>query len=442
MSGLEIGLISVWLFVFGATVGSFLNVCVYRLPKATGLWNGLRSLSSPPSTCPKCRTRIRSRDNVPILGWLLLGGRCRTCGLKIAVRYPFVELMNGLLWVGLYWLHRGSSPWPAIERSWLATPYGPEAGEHPFFSPWWWIHARFAYHVLLAELLVVAGLIDFDTKTIPKLVTDPFILVGVVLAGLGGLYLLPVAIHPPGFVEDARLLTAALTSRELPSGLAALFPDDLRPQWIDGFPGSQLHGLAVSFAGVVAGVVPLLFLRVTGRWIYGREAMGSGDVYLMALIGAFLGWQAALATIVLAALIATASFVLILLFGARAEVPFGPYLALGAATVVGGWPWLWPRVEAVAGFGPLLLPLLVALAMAFVVVAYATRLLLHPLLCRLPGYREQWEAEPPGEWTAADQNLFFANSRIDEERGLAERPDWFGPSVSSGFQGEQSWRDD
>ncbi|HUQ70838.1 MAG TPA: prepilin peptidase, partial [Planctomycetaceae bacterium] len=94
----------VWtmLFLVGACVGSFLNVCIYRLPQHESVWRAWSSLHHPPSHCPYCRTRIWHRDNIPILGWLLIGGRCRFCRHRISFRYAFIELMNGLLWVGLY----------------------------------------------------------------------------------------------------------------------------------------------------------------------------------------------------------------------------------------------------------------------------------------------------------------------------------------------------
>lgn len=87
-------LLSVWWFVFGSCVGSFLNVVVYRVP--AGL-----SIATPPSHCPHCKTPIRWHDNVPILGWLLLGGRCRACQAPIAKRYPLVELVTGLLFLAV-----------------------------------------------------------------------------------------------------------------------------------------------------------------------------------------------------------------------------------------------------------------------------------------------------------------------------------------------------
>lgn len=429
-----------YLFVMGCTVGSFLNVVVYRLPRSTTIWSGLKGLADPPSTCPKCGTRIKLRDNIPVLGWLLLRGRCRECGLKIAMRYPLVELANGLLWVALYWLEVPGGQYDKIGDSALATLYGPYHEEHPFLSNEWLVHLRYFWHLLLMELLLVAGLIDAETKTIPKLITDPFIVLGLLLSLIGGLYLLPVLYRPPAIGTDVAILTEVWTGRPLPAWLAAMYDGPPRPGWVDGFPGSQLHGSLVAIVGGLAGALPILFMRITGRWIYGREAMGLGDVYLMGLVGVFLGWQPTLTAIMLGSLIAAVSFLLLAIIGMRAEIPFGPFLAAGSALTVFAWPILWPRLESFFGLGPLILPLLGLLAVTFVVLAVLLRIVLHPLLCLIPGYRDDWYGSPGGEWTAADQNQFFQNSRIDSEPGLSGRGDWTGPAAASGFRGERDWR--
>ncbi|RYG65619.1 prepilin peptidase, partial [bacterium] len=99
------------LFALGACVGSFLNVVVYRLPRvvipagatlATEAWLTLRGLSTPPSHCPRCNTQLRWKDNIPVFGWLLLGGRCRYCREPISARYPTIEFVTGLLFAGTY----------------------------------------------------------------------------------------------------------------------------------------------------------------------------------------------------------------------------------------------------------------------------------------------------------------------------------------------------
>ena len=430
-----------YLFVMGASIGSFLSVCVYRLPRAGGrLIDGLRAISHPPSSCPKCGTRIKLRDNIPILGWLLLGGRCRSCRAKISIRYPLFEMANGLLWVLLYLIEVPPQRMATVSDSLLATQYGPTRSEN-WLHPDALIHLRYGFHLLLMELLLVASIVDADTKTIPKILTDPWIAVGIALSAFGGLYLVPLTYRPEGILQDASLFWSLVVDSPMPDWLAACFDGPPTPDWISGSPNSQLHGLAVSIVGAIAGAVPILFLRIAGRRIYGREAMGAGDVYLMAMVGAFLGWQPTLTAIVLAAFIACGFFVVMAVVGVQAEIPFGPFLSAGAAVVLFGWPWVFRRIEAFFALGPLLLPLLAVLAVAFVVLAVLMRLVLHPLLCLIPGYRDQWYGTE-STWTAADQNQFFAGSRIDEDRTLSQRPDWNGDAVSSGFSGEHAWRDE
>ena len=429
-----------YLFVFGAVIGSFLTVCVHRLPQSTSMWDGLKGLSDPPSTCPKCGRRIPLRDNIPIIGWLLLRGRCSNCKLKISPRYPLIELANGLLWVALYWMEVPEGRSSDLIDASLVTPYGPVDGEHPFLSDEWLVHLRYLYHLMLIELLLVAAWIDAGTKTIPKIVTDPFIVVGILASAIGGLYLLPLVVRPLGFAEDMAFAARALTGQSLPASLANWYAGPPSPAWRFGLFGSSLHGVAVSVCGAIAGAVPILFMRIVGRAIYDREAMGAGDVYLMALVGAFLGWQAALATIVLASLIAAVSFAAILLTSSRAEVPFGPYLAAGAIGSIFGWPWLEDRIISFSAIGPLLLPMLALLAVLFVALAWAMRVLLHPLLCRIPGYAADWYGETSaGDWTAADQNQFFTATRIDEAPLGSEA--WAGDLASSGRAGESNWTD-
>jgi leader peptidase (prepilin peptidase)/N-methyltransferase len=139
--------VAVAVLFLGASVGSFLNVVVYRIP--AGL-----SLLYPPSRCPKCLTRLRKRENVPVLGWLWLKGRCAHCGTPISARYPLVEGATGLLYLLTFWL---------FGWSWLTVGY--------------WL--------FLSWLLALA-LIDLDTMTLPNPLTQSGLVVGLVVqAGLG-----------------------------------------------------------------------------------------------------------------------------------------------------------------------------------------------------------------------------------------------------------------
>lgn len=227
----------------GAAIGSFLNVCVYRLPE------GL-SVVRPRSRCPGCETPIAARDNVPVLGWLLLRGRCRACGTGISIQYPLVELVTALLWVAAVARHGWS--WQSLSTA-------------VFFT-----------------LLFGIALTDARAYIIP----DEF--------SLGGLAL-------------GLLLSLA------PAGITPLR----------------------SAAGAALGFALLYAVAVAGEWAFRKPAMGGGDIKMMAMVGAFVGVSGTLLTLFLGALLGS------LIFGPISWktgklVPFGIFLALGAAVVE---PW-------------------------------------------------------------------------------------------------------
>jgi leader peptidase (prepilin peptidase)/N-methyltransferase len=251
-------------FVVGASIGSFLNVCIYRLPED-------ESVVTPRSRCPGCGTQLAWYDNIPLLSFALLGARCRTCGVAISMRYPLVEAATGALAL-------------------LALAY---FGETPYAA------VAFAF---TASLLLIT-FIDLDHRFIPDEVSLPGIAVGIAVA------FLPGGVTP----EDAVL-------------------------------GALLGG------GILWSVA-WGYKRATGV-----EGMGLGDVKLLAMIGAFLGWQAVPTVLVVASLAGSvAGLGVMLVRGAsragrrvarklglralapfaqraarRTEIPFGPFLALGA----------------------------------------------------------------------------------------------------------------
>jgi leader peptidase (prepilin peptidase) / N-methyltransferase len=181
---MSVGVAAVVAGILGAIVGSFLNVVVYRLPRK-------ESLLHPPSACPHCGTRIKPYDNVPVLGWLLLRGRCRACGEKISVRYPLVELVTGLLWAA------------------CVLKFGADSDV--------WLP------LVLVTLLIPIALIDYDTTFIPNALTYPGAVAAVVLllafdrdslaenliaaAIAGGIFLLANFISPRGMgMGDVKLV--------------------------------------------------------------------------------------------------------------------------------------------------------------------------------------------------------------------------------------------
>lgn len=227
--------------LFGALIGSFLNVCIYRLPRQ-------ESIAWPGSHCPSCSHSIAWYDNIPILSYVTLAGRCRHCTLPIPFRYPLVEIMNASGYVGLLWV---------FGPSWVAVAYG----------------------LLYSALLVVAGT-DLSHKIIPNVVTFPGILVGLLCAA---------TVLPLGF----------------------------------------LGGLL----GVLVGGGILWLLAWASPYLFGKEGMGGGDIKLLAMIGAFLGWKPAVMTIMVGSFLG--SLVGVTLIAAQVikredYIPFGPFLVCGA----------------------------------------------------------------------------------------------------------------
>jgi leader peptidase (prepilin peptidase)/N-methyltransferase len=419
-----------FVFWFGAICGSFLNVCVYRLPQYPHgqFWPAIKGLWSPPSSCPRCRTRIAWYDNVPVFGWLWLRGRCRTCKMWISPQYPLVEFLNGCLFVLVYWCEVPIGMHASLSASCLFSELGPQV--HPglgWLSPEWWVHARFVYHLVLVEALLAASLIDLRLMIIPDTVTLPAMAIGVAAAGaVGRLGIVPVWFQEPRLARDFSYIGPDWLQWLVTDGPAV-------PAWIDAHP--YLHGLAVSLAGLVAGGGLVWLVRVIGTWGLQREAMGDGDVVLMAMVGSFVGWQPVIIAFFLAPLFVFATLIVRMTFRFADEIPYGPYLSLGTLATILGWRWVWPPFERAFQLGPLLIPFFFLGLAAFVAI-----LLLLQLVKRLLGIPPN-PPPPPGVWTAADQNHFFAGEHVDRFTGRWRQPDhWPGTSAGRGTRIHEQWR--
>ena len=224
----------------GAIIGSFLNVMILRLPKE-------ESVVFPGSKCPSCQTPIAWYDNMPVVSWLMLGGKCRSCKTGISVQYPLIELLVAVLW--------GLSAWH----------YG-------------------------ATLTALAAAI-FGTILLGIAVTD------------ARHYLIPDEFSLGGLVVGLLL----------------------------SFRGG-FDGLVVALIGAAVGFGVLYAVAVLGEKAFGKEAMGGGDIKMMAMVGAFVGWQGVLLTIFLGSLLGTIVFVPLQIKQKRL-VPFGIFLAAAAAIV-------------------------------------------------------------------------------------------------------------
>ncbi len=275
------------LFAIGTVVGSFLNVCIYRIP-----WQ--KSVIWPSSRCQRCLAEIEPQDNIPIVSWIALRGECRSCGLPIAARYPLIELLVGLLFAAVYVstiVYGSEIPWGPLPAS---------------------IPVSLAYNLSFVALLVAATFIDYDLWIIPDSITVPGMIIGL---GVGTIW---PTIRPA--------------------------PSHALTHW-DGF----LVGLIGFFVG--GGLTQTV--RLIGSLVARREAMGFGDVTLMAMIGAYLGWQAAVLTFFIApffglshALSKQINRIRKYLTGRKSssadrEMPFGPYLSMAALLLLLSWPWFW-----------------------------------------------------------------------------------------------------
>jgi len=259
--------------LLGACVGSFLNVVIWRLPQQDPRQRSLGGRSR----CPHCGAAIRWRDNVPIAGWLLLRGRARCCAKGISIRYPLVEALTAGLFLIL-------AVWP---------PYGAVLIETGRGVAWDSAAAAgFGLHAVFVSLLVACTFIDFDTQLLPDALTKPGMAVGLV----GGFW--------PGIA-------------------GALSSDESMPL--------ALRTLLASVIGLVVGSGSTWLIRAGGSRLFGREAMGLGDVKFLGMIGAFLGWQGALLSLFLGCVAgALVGGLMALRSGLGMRIPFGPYLALGA----------------------------------------------------------------------------------------------------------------
>jgi leader peptidase (prepilin peptidase) / N-methyltransferase len=241
LADLPVGFEIVLATIFGAMIGSFLNVCILR-------WGSepKQSVVQPRSRCPRCGRSLAWYDNIPVLSWLILRARCRGCGEPISVQYPLIELATAGIWAYMAWRHGAT----------LETLRG----------------------ALFGTILLGIAMTDAREYIIPNEFTWGGLVIGLIFSATGG-----------------------------------------------------LSSLGAALLGAVVGFAVLWLVGIAGTWAFREDAMGGGDVKMMAMVGAFVGWHGVLLTIFLGAFLGSLVFVPLLLAGQRKLVPFGIFLSMGAA---------------------------------------------------------------------------------------------------------------
>ena len=400
------------------------------MPARTRLWMTFSKQHFPPELPgPRCQTLIRWYDNVPIFGWLLLGGRCRQCRGRISLRYPLIEFLNGLMLVLLYMAEVPPRYGADLSQVGLFFPLGPQTVPGlGGLSPVAFVHLRYFCHVVLVECLLVASLIDWKLWIIPEATTTPATWFGL-LAGLliGRVHLVPLWFQDKDLLNDFRIV--------LPTWIHPWLNAPNYPAWFLRSP--HWHGFLVSLVGMAVGGAIVWVVAKIGRQILGREAMGMGDAYLMMMIGAFLGWQAVIVIFFLAPAISLLVVLLRLAFVRPREIPYGPYLSLATLLLLLGWPAIWPMVENYFKLGPLLLPLGLLLVVGFAGILWPCHWLMRAM---------GWSVDEQlvAEWTAADQNHYAAGERVARQTcqwpDQTTTPPWTGLAASRGTLQEERWR--
>ena len=309
----------------GLLVGSFLDRCVRRLSLGKSVLWPIQCL------CDHCYQGLPLRYSVPLLGYILCRGRCRCCGRALALRRPIIELVTSALLTLLFLWHVG---W---QGAWLP----PRSMTMWNFSDKHYF-ALFVYHGVLVCFLIIATFIDLELMIIPDSVTIPGMLAGVVLGAFWFVELHPVMLWvPPPFPVD--LFSESVWKRWF-GGEVPLLIEYCR-QIVDShhwhMNWNRYVGLASGLAGLLAGGGIVWIVRLVCSWAFKREAMGLGDVTLMAMVGAFLGWQTVILAFFLAPLSAVVVGMLGWLLAGHREIPYGPHLSIATVLCIFFWNPLW-----------------------------------------------------------------------------------------------------
>lgn len=239
-------IIKIFIFILGACVGSFLNVCIYRMPRE-------ESIINPGSHCPKCKRILEWYENIPILSYIFLGARCSSCKKFISPQYPIVELLTAIIFL--------------------------------LFYNYFGLNLKLFVYLLFICGLIVATFVDISHRIIPDEISVGGIIVGFILS----------IIFPQIQNETAHL-----------------------------WAGAQ------SLLGIIIGGSIIYLTGIIGDFIFKKESMGGGDVKLLAMIGAFLGWKIALLTFFLAPFFGAIVGIIVKIKTKESLIPYGPFLSLAA----------------------------------------------------------------------------------------------------------------
>jgi leader peptidase (prepilin peptidase)/N-methyltransferase len=348
-----------WFMYLLVFVIGILNVCAFRLPYE-------RSIIWPGSHCGACFQPIRWYDNIPLVSYWVLGGRCRSCGSSYSMRYFFLELGTGLAFVALFYLE--------VERNVRAVPLlaarHEEIMEGIIPTAAWWM---FGFHAVLLSFLIVAGVCDFEHYEIPFSLTMTGLVVGLI-----GSACFPwtypgadvPAAHAPIMVPFGPPLA---NPPPLPAGLYSWpvwFP---LPTWLP--PNSWQLGLATGLAGALAGMGALRGVRFLFGLGRGMEVLGIGDADLMMMAGAFIGWQPILMAFAAGVFPALVFGLIHLMRSGDQALPFGPSLSVGVLIALLAWPALGDFGKIVFFSGGWLAILVGFFGFALLVTGFLLRLL-------------------------------------------------------------------
>ena len=257
----------VFVFIFGGIVGSFLNVVIHRVPNE-------ESIVFPNSACPKCKTPIKAYDNIPILSWLLLGGKCRSCKAPISARYPAVELLTACVFLLVYW----------------------QVGLSPVLP----------VYLMFAAAMIALIFIDAEHMILPNVITYPLLVLALLVR-----IIFPI-VFAQNYFSDTQFFPATLLTGQ--------------PAWLVSLVGAIF--------GALVGGGSLWLIGAVWKALRGVDAMGLGDVKMMLGVGALLGWRLAFLSIFVGAFAGAVIGVIVIARqkdkDLQTQIPFGIFLGIGS----------------------------------------------------------------------------------------------------------------